>query len=155
MALTLTQFFESELNLEELKTIILNEEFQIQRNKDLKLSNYEISSKTLSNLIINKVLEIDLPANVSAMVSNPFEVIEIWNLAEKDKILITINIPKIQSGIFVEIYKTDTNKIQVDSEIKSKVFMMGSFVEEYVSKFWKKLIEKDLTLLFNWQISQI
>ena len=59
MALTLTQFFESELNLEELKTIILNEEFQIQRNKDLKLSNYEISSKALSNLIINKVLEID------------------------------------------------------------------------------------------------
>ena len=155
MALTLTQFFESELNLEELKTIILNEEFQIQRNKDLKLSNYEISSKALSNLIISKVLEIDLPANVSAMVSNPFEVIEIWNLAEKDKILITINIPKIQSGIFVEIYKTDTNKIQVDSEIKSKVFMMGSFVEEYVSKFWKKLIEKDLTLLINWQISQI
>ncbi|MFZ9248364.1 MAG: hypothetical protein ACO23D_01035 [Candidatus Nanopelagicales bacterium] len=155
MALTLTQFFESELNLEELKTIILNEEFQIQRNKDLKLSNYEISSKALSNLTINKVLEIDLPANVSAMVSNPFEVIEIWNLAEKDKILITINIPKIQSGIFVEIYKTDTNKIQVDSEIKSKVFMMGSFVEEYVSKFWKKLIEKDLTLLINWQISQI
>jgi hypothetical protein len=33
--------------------------------------------------------------------------------------------------------------------------MMGSFVEEYVSKFWKKLIEKDLTLLINWQISQI
>ena len=155
MALTLTQFFESELDLEEIKTIVLNEEFQIQRNKDIKLSYYEISSKVLSNLTINKVLEIDLPANVSAMVSNPFEVIEIWNLAEKDKILITINISKIQSSIFVEIHKTDTNKIQVDSEIKSKVFMMGSFVEEYVSKFWKKLIEKDLTLLINWQISQI
>jgi hypothetical protein len=155
MALTLTQFFESELDLEEIKTILLNEEFQIQRNKDLKLSNYEISSKALSILTINKVLEIDLPAHVSAMVSNPFEVIEIWNLAQKNKILITINISKIQSSIFVEIYKTDTNKIQVDSEIKSKVFMMGSFVEEYVSKFWKKLIEKDLKLLINWQISQI
>lgn len=155
MALNLVQTFESELELNQVKAIIQNSDFQKLRNKETKLVNYEISSEPNSKVTIKKVLEIDLPSNISAMVSNPFEIIEIWNLNKEDIVTITIEIPKIQSLIFVQLLKSGVNEIQIKSEIKSKVFMMGSFVEEHVAKFWKKLVEKDLKLLIEWPTNQI
>ncbi len=154
MAINLVQTFESNLELNQLKAIILNNDFHELRNKETKLINYKISSEPLK-LTIKKVLEIDLPSNISAIVSNPFEIIETWNLEKEDSVTITVEIPKIQSIILVELLKSSTNEIQINSEIKSKVFMMGSFVEEHVAKFWKKLIEKDSQLLIQWPINQI
>ncbi|MFM9129959.1 MAG: hypothetical protein ACKOMW_01695 [Actinomycetes bacterium] len=61
----------------------------------------------------------------------------------------------MQSKIQVEITKNNQNIFEVKSLITSTVFMMGSFVEEHVAKFWKKMIEKDLELLLKWQINQI
>ncbi len=155
MALTLIQKFESNLDLNQLKKVIQNDEFQKQRNKETNLINYEIQSNITSQFTIKKVLEIDLASNISAMVSNPFEITEVWNLEEKDKILVIIKIPKIQTTIEVELIKNGKSEFQVKSEIKSTVFMMGSFVEEHVAKFWKKLVQKDFQLLTSWPINQI
>ncbi|MFM1826474.1 MAG: hypothetical protein RLZZ37_1109 [Actinomycetota bacterium] len=155
MALTLIQKFESNLDLNQLKKVIQNDEFQKLRNKETNLINYEIQSNITSQFTIKKVLEIDLASNISAMVTNPFEITEVWNLEEKDKILVIIKIPKIQTTIEVELIKNGKSEFQVKSEIKSTVFMMGSFVEEHVAKFWKKLVQKDFQLLTSWPINQI
>ena len=147
MALTLMQNFKSSLDLNQIKTVIKNKDFQEKRNKEIKLVCYEIFPELPSKITIKKVLEIELPTNISALVTNPFEIIEIWNLDKENEILVTIDIPKIQTLILVEVSKSKDAEILIKSEIKSKVFMMGSFVEEHVAKFWKKLIDKDLKLL--------
>jgi hypothetical protein len=89
------------------------------------------------------------------MVSNPFEIIETWNLEDANNIFLVVEIPKVQSKIQVEITKNNQNIFEVKSLITSTVFMMGSFVEEHVAKIWKKMIEKDLELLLKWPINQI
>ena len=155
MALTLMQNFKSSLDLNQIKTVIKDKDFQEKRNKEIKLVSYEIFPELPSKITIKKVLEIELPTNISALVTNPFEIIEIWNLDKENEVLVTIEIPKIQSLIFVELRKNNDDEILIKSEINSKVFMMGSFVEEHVAKFWKKLIDKDLKLLTEWQINQI
>lgn len=155
MALTLMQNFKSSLDLNQIKTVIKDKDFQEKRNKEIKLVSYEIFPELPSKITIKKVLEIELPTNISALVTNPFEIIEIWNLDKENEILVTIDIPKIQTLILVEVSKSKDAEILIKSEIKSKVFMMGSFVEEHVAKFWKKLIDKDLKLLTEWPINQI
>lgn len=155
MALTLMQNFKSSLDLNQIKTVIKDKDFQEKRNKEIKLISYEIFPEPPSKITIKKVLEIELPTNISALVTNPFEIIEIWNLDKENEILVTIDIPKIQTLILVEVSKSEDAEILIKSEIKSKVFMMGSFVEEHVAKFWKKLIDKDLKLLTEWPINQI
>lgn len=154
MALTLTQNFASNLDFNQLKTIIQNDSFQKQRLKDLKVVSYELSNQ-YPIIIMKKILELELAANVSAMISNPFEITEIWNLDNSNKIILLVNIPKVQSKIEVEITLNNQNIFEVKSMISSTVFMMGSFVEEHVAKFWKKLVEKDLKLLLEWPINQI
>ena len=154
MALTLTQNFASNLDLNQLKTVIQNDSFQKQRLKDLKVVSYELSNQ-YPIIIMKKILELELAANVSAMISNPFEITETWNLEDSSKIILLVNIPKVQSKIEVEITENNQNIFEVKSIISSTVFMMGSFVEEHVAKFWKKLVEKDLKLLLEWPINQI
>ena len=154
MALTLTQNFASNIDLNQLKTVIQNDSFQKQRLKDLKVVSYELSNQ-YPIIIMKKILELELAANVSAMISNPFEITETWNLEDSSKIILLVNIPKVQSKIEVEITENNQNIFEVKSIISSTVFMMGSFVEEHVAKFWKKLVEKDLKLLLEWPINQI
>ncbi|MFM7139588.1 MAG: hypothetical protein ACKOXS_04705 [Actinomycetes bacterium] len=154
MALPLMQNFESNLELNQLKSVIQNDSFQKQRFNDLKVISYEFLKEN-SIIKIKKILELELAANISAMVTNPFEIIETWNLEDANNIFLVVEIPKVQSKIQVEITKNNQNIFEVKSLITSTVFMMGSFVEEHVAKFWKKMIEKDLELLLKWQINQI
>ncbi len=155
MALKLTQEIKSELNLNLIKKIIQNSNFQELRNKDTKIIDYKINAVKDKRIEINKTIELDLPSNITSMVSNPFEVKENWNLDKPEKILIEVEIPKVKTNIRVEIEKLDSNTLKVLSDIKSNIFMMGTFVEEHVAKFWKKLIEKDLELLNKFLSNQV
>lgn len=154
MALTLTQNFETNLDLNQIKLVIKNDLFQKERIKDSKVISFESSANT-STVTIKKLLEIELASNISAMVSNPFEIIESWDLENASKILVLVEIPKVQTKIVVELKVNDQHIIEVKSQINSTVFMMGSFVEEHVAKFWKKIIDKDLKILLSWPINQI
>ena len=154
MALTLTQNFETNLDLKQIKLVIKNDLFQKERIKDSKVISFESSANT-STVTIKKLLEIELASNISAMVSNPFEIIESWDLENASKILVLVEIPKVQTKIIVELTVNDQHIIEVKSQINSTVFMMGSFVEEHVAKFWKKIIDKDLKILLSWPINQI
>jgi hypothetical protein len=154
MALTFMQNFESNLELNQLKSVIQNNSFQKQRFNDLKVISYEFLEEN-SSIKIKKILELELAANISAMVSNPFEIIETWNLEDANNIFLVVEIPKVQSKIQVEITKNNQNLFEVKSSITSTVFIMGSLVEEHVAKFWKKMIEKDLELLLKWPFNQI
>jgi hypothetical protein len=154
MALPLMQNFESNLELNQLKSVIQNNSFQKQRFNDLKVISYEFLEEN-SSIKIKKILELELAANISAMVSNPFEIIETWNLEDANNIFLVVEIPKVQSKIQVEITKNNQNLFEVKSSITSTVFIMGSLVEEHVAKFWKKMIEKDLELLLKWPFNQI
>lgn len=154
MALTLTQNFETNLDLNQIKLVIKNDLFQKERIKDSKVISFESSANT-STVTIKKLLEIELASNISAMVSNPFEIIESWDLENASKILVLVEIPKVQTKIVVELKVNDQHIIEVKSQINSTVFMMGSFVEEHVAKFWKKIVDKDLKILLSWPINQI
>lgn len=154
MALTLTQNFETNLDLNQIKLVIKNDLFQKERIKDSKVISFESSANT-STVTIKKLLEIELASNISAMVSNPFEIIESWDLENASKILVLVEIPKVQTKIMVELTVNDQQIIEVKSQINSTVFMMGSFVEEHVAKFWKKIVDKDLKILLSWPINQI
>lgn len=154
MALTLTQNFETNLDLNQIKLVIKNDLFQKERIKDSKVISFESSANT-STVTIKKLLEIELASNISAMVSNPFEIIESWDLENASKILVLVEIPKVQTKIMVELTVNNQHIIEVKSQINSTVFMMGSFVEEHVAKFWKKIIDKDLKILLSWPINQI
>jgi len=154
MALTLTQNFETNLDLNQIKLVIKNDLFQKERIKDSKVISFESSANT-STVTIKKLLEIELASNISAMVSNPFEIIESWGLENASKILVLVEIPKVQTKIMVELTVNDQQIIEVKSQINSTVFMMGSFVEEHVAKFWKKIVDKDLKILLSWPINQI
>ena len=154
MALTLTQNFETNLDLNQIKLVIKNDLFQKERIKDSKVISFESSANT-STVTIKKLLEIELASNISAMVSNPFEIIESWDLENASKILVLVEIPKVQTKIVVELKVNDQHIIEIKSQINSTVFMMGSFVEEHVAKFWKKIIDKDLKILLSWPINQI
>lgn len=154
MALTLMQNFKSNLDLNQLKSVIQNDSFQKQRFNDLKGISYEFLKEN-SSIKIKKILELELAANVSSMVSNPFEIFETWNLEDENNIFLIVEIPKVQTKIQTEIIKNNQNMFEVKSIITSMVFMMGSFVEEHVAKIWKKMIEKDLELLLKWLINQI
>lgn len=154
MALTLTQNFETNLDLNQIKLVIKNDLFQKERIKDSKVISFESSANT-STVTIKKLLEIELASNISAMVSNPFEIFESWDLENVSKILVLVEIPKVQTKIVVELKVNDQHIIEVKSQINSTVFMMGSFVEEHVAKFWKKIVDKDLKILLSWPINQI
>jgi len=154
MALTLTQNFETNLDLNQIKLVIKNDLFQKERIKDSKVISFESSANT-SIVTIKKLLEIELASNISAMVSNPFEIVESWDLENESKILVLVEIPKVQTKIMVELTVNNQHIIEVKSQINSTVFMMGSFVEEHVAKFWKKIVDKDLKILLSWPINQI
>jgi hypothetical protein len=40
--------------------------------------------------------------------------------------------------------------IRVESLVQSKIFLMSSFAEEFVSKYWKKALQEDFEILNQW-----
>jgi hypothetical protein len=48
--------------------------------------------------------------------------------------------------------KSEDNQtsILVETVVVSKIFLMSSFAEEFVSKYWKKSLQKDFEILNDW-----
>jgi hypothetical protein len=44
----------------------------------------------------------------------------------------------------------DQTLILVETKVVSRIFLMSSFAEEFVSKYWKKSLQKDFEILNNW-----
>ena len=65
-------------------------------------------------------------------------------------LFLNLEISKIQTNIDCEIKQGLANQLKITTTIKSNVFLMSSFVEEHVSKIWKKLIIKDLATIEEW-----
>lgn len=155
MALKLSQEFDVKLDLSLIKKIIQNPKWQEFRNEGTRIIENKLIDQNNLQIIINKTVEIDLPSNITSMVSNPFEINELWKLDNPEEIIIKIEIPKVKTTIDVQLKQSESNKIIVLSTIKSDVFMMGTFVEEHVAKYWKNLIEKDLTNMLKFSTNQV
>ena len=50
---------------------------------------------------------------------------------------------------YFEIKKSGS-LIRVESLVQSKIFLMSSFAEEFVSKYWKKALLEDFEILNQW-----
>ena len=78
---------------------------------------------------------------------------ENWNFGSRDLIKIQLSIPNIQTTISAQMY-FDIDKsgslIRVESLVQSKIFLMSSFAEEFVSKYWKKALLEDFEILNQW-----
>jgi hypothetical protein len=48
--------------------------------------------------------------------------------------------------------KSEDNQtsILVETVVVSKIFLMSSFAEEFVSTYWKKSLQKDFEILNDW-----
>lgn len=87
------------------------------------------------------------------MVSNPISLNENWNFRSQDLIEIQLSIPNIQTTISAQMHFESENSgslIRVESIVQSKIFLMSSFAEEFVSKYWKKALVEDFEILNQW-----
>jgi hypothetical protein len=78
---------------------------------------------------------------------------EIWNFSSQDLTGIHLSIPNIQTSISAQMYFEPENSgslVRVESLVQSKIFLMSSFAEEFVSKYWKKALLEDFEILNQW-----
>jgi hypothetical protein len=78
---------------------------------------------------------------------------ENWNFTSQDSIKIQLSIPNIQTTISAQMYfeiEKSGSLVRVESLVQSKIFLMSSFAEEFVSKYWKKALLEDFEILNKW-----
>jgi hypothetical protein len=78
---------------------------------------------------------------------------ENWNFTSQDSIKIQLSIPNIQTTISAQMYfeiEKSGSLVRVESLVQSKIFLMSSFAEEFVSKYWKKALLEDFEILNQW-----
>jgi len=83
----------------------------------------------------------------------PISLNENWNFGSQDLIKIQLSIPNIQTTISAQMYfeiEKSGSLIRVESLVQSKIFLMSSFAEEFVSKYWKKALLEDFEILNQW-----
>ena len=150
VALNLHDELLTKLNIETIKKALQNIDLQKKRISHLKVENFSVEDNSENKVVVRKVLDLDIPPSAKSMVNNPFTLLEVWNLEYKDSIFLNLEISKIQTNIDCEIKQGLANQLKITTTIKSNVFLMSSFVEEHVSKIWKKLIIKDLATIEEW-----
>lgn len=132
-----------------IKQILCNKDFHEKRLQNI--SSHNITYKQISDeeFEITQTLDIDIPSAAKNLVSNPINIIENWKFGDSI-IEVIISTPNIDVKLFAIFThkKLDSNyKFSIDTTINSNVFLIGGFVEEFISKFWKKELENNLTLL--------
>lgn len=153
MALNLKDTFQSEFTIIELVNALKNIDFHKKRAESKSLKKIEFKSSEINELEISRQIDFDIPAAAQKMVSNPISLIENWNFSSKDLIKIQLSIPNIQTTISAQMYfeiKKSGSLIRVESLVQSKIFLMSSFAEEFVSKYWKKALLEDFEILNQW-----
>jgi hypothetical protein len=159
MALNLKDTFHSEYKIIELVKALKDKEFHKKRSESKGLKKIDFNDTKIIELGISRQIDFEIPVAAQKLVSNPITLNEHWNFKSQDSIEINLSIPNIQTTIVAQMNFESENSgsiIRVESLVQSKIFLMSSFAEEFVSKYWKKALLEDFEILKQWlKITQI
>lgn len=152
MALILTDTFNSDFKVHELITALKDVEFHRERAKSKSLKKLECDSSKHNQLNILRQIDFDIPVSAQKLVSNPISILEQWDFNLDESIDILLSITNIQTTVkaHLDFEENSMTVVNVKSVVDSKIFLMSSFVEEFVSKYWKKTLTEDFAILNKW-----
>jgi len=152
MALILTDTFNSDFKVHELITALKDVEFHRDRAKSKSLKKLECDNSKHNQLNISRQIDFDIPVSAQKLVSNPISILEQWDFNLDESIDILLSITNIQTTVkaHLEFEENSITVVNVKSVVDSKIFLMSSFVEEFVSKYWKKTLTEDFAILNKW-----
>jgi hypothetical protein len=152
MALILTDTFNSDFKVHELITALKDVEFHRERAKSKSLKKLECDNSKHDQLNISRQIDFDIPVSAQKLVSNPISILEQWDFNLDESIDILLSIPNIQTTVkaHLDFEENSMTVVNVKSVVDSKIFLMSSFVEEFVSKYWKKTLTEDFAILNKW-----
>jgi hypothetical protein len=153
MALNLSDKFKSPYKIDEIINTLRNTDFHLERAKSKNLKKIDFEKANQNQLQISRQIDFDIPVSAQKFVSNPISLVELWTFESNQKIAIKVSIPNIQTAVEASMaLKSEDNQtsILVETVVVSKIFLMSSFAEEFVSKYWKKSLQKDFEILNDW-----
>jgi len=152
MALILTDTFNSDFKVHELITALKDVEFHRERAKSKSLKKLECDNSKHNQLNISRQIDFDIPVSAQKLVSNPISILEQWDFNLDESIDILLSITNIQTTVkaHLNFEENSMTVVNVKSVVDSKIFLMSSFVEEFVSKYWKKTLTEDFAILNKW-----
>ena len=152
MALILTDTFNSDFKVNELITALKDVEFHRERAKSKSLKKLECDNSKHDQLNISRQIDFDIPVSAQKLVSNPISILEQWDFNLDESIEILLSITNIQTTVkaHLDFEENSMTVVNVKSVVDSKIFLMSSFVEEFVSKYWKKTLTEDFAILNKW-----
>lgn len=152
MALILTDTFNSDFKVHELITALKDVEFHRERAKSKSLKKLECDNSKHNQLNISRQIDFDIPVSAQKLVSNPISILEEWDFNLDESVDILLSITNIQTTVkaHFEFEENSITVVNVKSVVDSKIFLMSSFVEEFVSKYWKKTLTEDFAILNKW-----
>jgi hypothetical protein len=153
MALNLIDIFKSSHKNAHLYDALKSIDFHKIRSQSKSLKMLEFETPSPTKLKITKHNDFDIPASAQKFISNPVLLSEIWDFISQSKIRVILTIPKIQTEIAADFNFEELaaeTVITVNSHVVAEMFLVGSFVEEFVSKFWKNALNKDFETLNSW-----
>jgi len=152
MALILTDTFNSDFKVHELITALKDVEFHRERAKSKSLKKLECDNSKHNQLNISRQIDFDIPVSAQKLVSNPISILEEWDFNLDESVDILLSITNIQTTVkaHLNFEENSMTVVNVKSVVDSKIFLMSSFVEEFVSKYWKKTLTEDFVILNKW-----
>jgi hypothetical protein len=147
MALNLSDKFISPYKIDEIINTLRNTDFHLERAKSKNLKKIDFEKANQNQLQISRQIDFDIPVSAQKFV------VELWTFESNQKIAIKVSIPNIQTAVEASMaLKSEDNQtsILVETVVVSKIFLMSSFAEEFVSKYWKKSLQKDFEILNDW-----
>jgi hypothetical protein len=152
MALILTDTFNSDFKVHELITALKDVEFHRERAKSKSLKKLECDNSKHNQLNISRQIDFDIPVSAQKLVSNPISILEEWDFNLDESVDILLSITNIQTTVkaHLNFEENSMTVVNVKSVVDSKIFLMSSFVEEFVSKYWKKTLTEDFAILNEW-----
>jgi len=152
MALILTDTFNSDFKVHELITALKDVEFHRERAKSKSLKKLECDNSKHNQLNISRQIDFDIPVSAQKLVSNPISILEEWDFNLDESVDILLSITNIQTTVkaHLDFEENSMTVVNVKSVVDSKIFLMSSFVEEFVSKYWKKTLTEDFAILNEW-----
>ncbi|MDA2977685.1 MAG: DUF2505 family protein [Actinomycetota bacterium] len=153
MALNLIEIFKSSHKNAHLFDALKSIDFHQTRSQSKSLKLIEFETPSPIELKITRHNDFDIPASAQKFISNPVLLSETWDFISQSKIKVILAIPKIQTEVTADLNFEELGAetvITVNSYVVSEMFLVGSFVEEFVSKFWKNALNKDFETLNIW-----
>ncbi|MBJ7279596.1 MAG: DUF2505 family protein [Candidatus Nanopelagicales bacterium] len=148
----MTDTFNSDFKVHELITALKDVEFHRERAKSKSLKKLECDNSKHNQLNISRQIDFDIPVSAQKLVSNPISILEEWDFNLDESVDILLSITNIQTTVkaHLNFEENSMTVVNVKSVVDSKIFLMSSFVEEFVSKYWKKTLTEDFAILNKW-----